>query len=396
MRAKIDFVGQHNILTSGAELSAEVVIKRSHDDPYFTTLVSKVELRLICEGVFEVVNSGKELKKKVTYYESDPVIGSCNYTTRGHVIYSGRLKFPSNDVNFPSSMTYAGRKSNSIQWYVRALIIPTEGKKKHRVERSCLFRPSAPLPSLLNIVDVEHSDVVDGAQITLTTTHAAAGLPQVPLASGLSFRIESIRPGKFSLTRLRVLLHEYNEVTVGTCRQHLPVRRWLLEDFRPRYEPLNLEKLNTSLYKLMGDIHIDHSTLAPTFETSNMFHGFDLVTEVTLAWTAEGGTRMLKKLSSVSPVEVLPRMAGVGFGHFSIASPSSSDCAPHIIFDPAEITDTTDDVLDDSESGEASCLEDPEPLSSPENVQSLFSSHMKNMGAEQTKTLPIITTSSHY
>lgn len=399
MRAKIEFVGEHNILTSGDELSAEVVIKRSHDEPYFTTLVSEVELRLVCEGNFEVVANGQDLRKVVTYYESEPVLGRCNYTTRGHVIYSGHLRFPSDEAGLPSSMTYAGRKSNTIQWVVRALIIPAAGRKKHRVERSCTFRPSAPLPSLLNLVDVDHSDIVDDTQVTLTTTHAAAGLPQVPLASGLSFKIECDRPGKFSLTRLRVLLREYSEITIGTHRRHLPVRRWLLEEFRPRSEPLSLAKLNTSLYNLIGDIQIDHSTLAPTFETPNLFHGFDLVTEVTLAWTVGGGARMLKKLSSVSPVDVLPRMTGAGFGNLSNVAVHGSDHAPHVIFDPAEITDTTDDELDSSELGDVSCLEDIEPLLSPESVRSVFSDHMKKMNytdSEPEKTPPIITTTSYF
>lgn len=353
MFGSLSVLESKRIFTNDDPISVKLILNpRSGDEPLS---VESVEFSLICEGTFGV----DEEPAKVQYYESNPVrlhSSESEVLSDSSIEFISQLKFPEQSKNLPSTLRFDCAE-DGIRWFVKAEVIsPSQNMVEKIVYRPVFFVQSAELPPLLRLIDFEHNERIAGAQLTLITSHATDGLPQVPLASGIGVTLESGKfiPGlSFRIKRLRVLLHENTTVKVSGQTKQLPVRRWLLSDDLINLKIDGMSRVNLDEYA--SRIRVDHGRLPPTFSTRNIDHTFDLNVQLTVSWN--GGSE-LKRISSLSPVTVLPRILGAEFVTHRTAK------LRHAVIhhDSAEITDSSDDEdNDDASSGSVLSELDDDP-----------------------------------
>lgn len=350
MFGSLSVLDSKRVFTNDDLISIKLILNsRGSQEPLYAEMV---EFSLVCEGTFGV----DEEPAKIQYYESKPVR---IHASRSEMLsgssskFTAQLRFPEQAKNHPSSLTFDCIK-DGIRWFIKANIYSSDKEPVKVLCRPVFFVQSTEMPPLFSLIDFEHSERVAGAKFNLITSHATAGLPQVPLASGIGVTLESgkFKGLNFRIKRLRILLHEHTTIKVSGRSKQLPVRRWLLSDDLIDTKIDELSKVD--LDECTSRVRVDHACLPPTFSTRNIDHKFDLNVQLTVAWN---NGNELKRISSLSPITVLPRLSGAEY----ITSKASKLHAV-VHYDSAEITDSSDDEsYDDNSSGSILSEVDDEP-----------------------------------
>jgi len=347
MKSSIEILGSTAIFTNDDIVPVQITLKCGVDDTFQPAFVETVETRLICESKFTIGS----VEKLDTRHRSESVEAELVRCEKNFAVYTTKLRFPAKRTSSQEELLGSlvlDDIEDGFRWFIQGDVVWRNGLKGEEVfdsfEKTLMFKPTAPLPFLFDLMDTEHAELVDNTPLSLVTTHAAAGLPQVPLKAGLGLRVACAVPNKFSVKRLRLMLRDtisinrVNGFQYGTCT--LSTYRWLLEDVRP-IVPITLSDVTNDLDPLVENIAVDHATICPSFNTKEVSHHFDLMTELTLSWLDANNVEQSCRVMSVSPVEVLPRISG---SSYSMRHSKEPHCEAN--FEPAWITDSSDDTFD--------------------------------------------------